>query len=105
MSTKRKKQKVTKTRKLKPINCNPITKGKTSVGISCLTDDVLYKLKDSFNTQHRKKTIKSTSPKQIWNELKSNLKTCNREDCWLESITDTQVKNKLINESFAPKHP
>lgn len=105
MSTKRKKQKTTKTRKLKPMNCNPITKGKTSVGISCLTDDVLYKLKDSFNTQHRKNTIKSTSPKKVWDELKNKLKTCDKEDCWLESITDTQVKNKLIKESFAPKHP
>ena len=33
------------------------------------------------------------------------MKTCDKEDCWLESITDTQVKNKLIKESFAPKHP
>ena len=86
MPTKRKKLKTTKTRKLKPMNCNPITKGKTSVGVSCLTDSVLYKLKDSFNTQHHKTTIKSTSPKQIWNELKDKLKTCDKEDCWLESL-------------------
>ena len=105
MSTKRKKQKTTKTRKLKPMNCNPITNGKTSVGISCLTDDVLYKLKHSFNTQHQKNTIKSTRPKQIWGDLKNKLKTCDKEDCWLESITNTRVKNKLIKESFAPKHP
>ena len=64
MQTKRNKKQnqSKKTRKIKPMNCNPITKGKTSVGISCLTDDVLYKLKDSFNKSHRKKTIKSKKP-------------------------------------------
>jgi hypothetical protein len=107
MQTKRnKKQKHSKkTRKIKPMNCNPITKGKTSVGISCLTDDVLYELKDSFNKSHRKKTIKSKKPKQIWKDLKNKLKTCDKEDCWLDSITDTQVRNKLDKNSFAPDRP
>ena len=38
-----------KTTKVKPMNCSPLVKGKTAVKNSCFTDDVLYRMKKSYN--------------------------------------------------------
>lgn len=93
------------TRKFKRMNCNPRTSGKTSVADSCLTDDVLLQLKTSFNESHPDKRILSTEPLRIWSDLKKRLKTCDKEDCWLDTITDPLVRRKLDNQSFAPDQP
>ena len=93
------------TRKFKRMNCNPRTSGKTSVADSCLTNDVLVQLKTSFNATHLDKPIVVTEPKSIWIDLKKKLKTCDKEDCWLDTIADPLVRRKLDKLSFAPDHP
>ena len=42
---------------------------------------------------------------KIWSELKKRMRHCSKEDCWLDTIKDINVKNKLHDSSFAPKHP
>jgi len=93
------------TRKINPMNCNPGVKGRTIKRNSCLTPDVMHQLKDSFNKSHPGKTIRHTAPKKIWTDLKQKLKTCDREDCWLDTVTDPLVRRKLDKQSFAPDHP
>ena len=93
------------TRKLKNMNCNPGTKGKTIKRNSCLTQDVIQQLKTSFNKSHPGKTIRHTEPKKIWTDLKRKLKTCDREDCWLDTIHDPLVRRKIDKQSFAPDRP
>jgi len=93
------------TRKFKKMNCHPGVDGKSSVRSSCLSDNVLLQLKDSFNQSHPDKLISQVEPKKIWNELKRKLKTCNKEDCWLDTIADPHVRNKIDKQSFAPDRP
>lgn len=102
---RKKQQRRKHTRKFKRMNCNPGTSGKTSVADSCLTNDVLIQLKASFNESHPNKQIVATNPKSIWTELKKKLKTCDKEDCWLDTIADPLVRRKLDKQSFAPDHP
>jgi len=107
MQTKRNNKKhkhKRKTQKLKPMVCNPGIEN-TSINDSCFTNDVLLKLKTSFNHSHPKNKIQNNEPNKIWNDLKSKLTTCNKEDCWLETITDVTVRNKIEKEAFAPKQP
>ena len=93
-----------KTQKIKPMICNPGIEN-TSITDSCLTDNVLLKLKTSFNDSHPTNKIQNNEPNKIWHELKNKLTTCNKEDCWLETITDSAVRNKIEKEAFAPKQP
>jgi hypothetical protein len=93
------------TRKHQKMNCNPGTKGKTIKKNSCFSQDVMQQLKESFNKGHPEKTIIHTEPRKIWTDLKRKLKTCNREDCWLDTIQDPLIRRKINKLSFAPKHP
>ena len=93
-----------KTKKLKPMVCNPVVEN-TSINNSCFTNDVLIKLKKSFNDSHPKNKIQNNEPNKIWNDLKNKLTNCNKEDCWLETITDITVRNKIEKNAFAPKQP
>lgn len=92
-------------RTFKKMRCHPKVKGKTGVRDSCLTDDVLHKLKISFNKSHPNKQILESNPNKIWSELKKRIQTCDKEDCWLNMITDPVVRSKIDKLSFAPDHP
>lgn len=94
-----------KTRKMKKMNCNPIVDGKTVDKSSCMTPDVLKRLRTSYNKHHINDSIKSKEPTKIWKELKQKLSTCSKEDCWLDTIKDNKVRKELLRYSFAPKQP
>lgn len=94
-----------RTKKLKKMNCHPIVKGNTIKSTSCLTPKVLKDLRISYNKHHPGEPITQTESKKIWSELKKRMRHCSKEDCWLDTIKDINVKNKLYNSSFAPKHP
>jgi len=94
-----------RTKKLKKMNCHPIVKGNTIKATSCLTSKVLKDLRISYNKHHPGEHITQTDPKRIWNELKKRMRQCSKEDCWLDTVKDLDVKNNLYNSSFAPKHP
>ena len=93
------------TRKYKKLVCNPIVKGKTIKNNSCFTSEVLSELRKSYNLHHPKNKIIQKNDKSIWNELKKRMSTCSREDCWFSTITNPEVKNRLIQMTFAPKQP
>jgi len=100
---KNKKYKGGKT--IKKMNCSPMVDKKTPVKGSCFTEDVLQLLKQSYNKHHLNNPIESESPTKIWNELKERLKTCDKEDCWLDEIKDKRTRKKIDQYIFAPDHP
>lgn len=93
------------TRKYKKLVCNPNVKGKTIKNNSCFTSEVLGELRKSYNLHHPNNKIIQKNDKSIWNELKKRMSTCSREDCWFSTITNPEVKNRLIRMTFAPKQP
>jgi len=89
----------------KRMNCSPAVKGKTPVNGSCFTDTVLRQLKTAYNKHHSTDKIVDDNPTIIWNELKMRLSTCDKEDCWLNEISDQSVRDKLDKQIFAPDQP
>ena len=94
-----------KTAKVKPMNCSPLVKGKTAVKNSCFTDDVLYRMKKSYNKHHHETPITASGPTKIWIELKDRMSRCSKEDCWLDVIEDKNERKKLDKYLFSPDHP
>lgn len=93
-----------KTKKVRfaPMNCSPSVKGKTPVTESCFPPDVLNQIKDAYNKHNTSTPIRATDPTHIWNELKIKLSRCQKEDCWLNEITDKATREKLDEFVFAP---
>jgi hypothetical protein len=89
----------------KRMNCSPMVDKNTPVKGSCFTADVLQLLKKSYNKHHATSTISSNNPITIWKQLKEKLRTCSKEDCWLDEIEDKSVRKKLDEYIFAPDHP
>ena len=104
-STNKKRGGQQRRRTFKKMRCHPKMNGKTGVRDSCLTDNVLFKLKHTFNKSHIDKQITASKPNKIWSELKKRVQTCDKEDCWLNMITDPVVRSKIDKLSFAPDHP
>ena len=101
--TKGKKNKPNKTRKLKPMVCNPnVEKGKKDM---CLSDNIILNLKDAFNKKNSKNKISKSNPDKIRSSLKNKLDKCYSEDCWLDIIEDQNLRKKLKKQFFAPYQP
>jgi len=91
---------------VKPMSCSPIVKGKTITENSCYTADALSKIKEAYNKNHgQEDQILDTDPKMIYESLRSRLTHCGSEDCWLEQIKDSKVRQQLDQILFAPDQP
>jgi hypothetical protein len=93
-----------KNKTMKKINCGPLGKN-SNIKDSCLTKDVLFKLKEGFNDKYPDNIIKSTQPTQIWTELNNNLKHCDKETCWLDVLPNRNLRNRVENLLYAPQKP
>ena len=90
-----------KTRKFKKLNCSP----KSEFKFSCLNSETLLKMRNIWNKNFNKK-INSNNPKEIWNFLKNNIKNCNNEKCWIDTLFKNKNKTyKLKKNLFAPSSP
>jgi hypothetical protein len=87
------------------MNCSPEVEGKTIRPDSCLTPEILYKIKNAYNNDHLSQQITTTNPYEIWVELKNRLTLCQKEDCWLKQIDDIEVRENIYTHIFAPKQP
>jgi Ulp1 protease family, C-terminal catalytic domain len=92
-------------KRFKKMNCNPIVEGKTVNKFSCLTPEVLNKIKIAFNKHHPSEPILESDFNLLWMELKRRLNNCTKEDCWLKQIEDAQLREHIDNMTFAPDHP
>lgn len=68
----------------KKINCSPEVDELIINKDSCYTNDIIIQVRDAYNNGHINNKITATDPNIIWNELKTRLSTCSREDCWLD---------------------
>lgn len=92
------------TRRLKPINCNPSIKKRLKSRPTCFTGTMIKEIRDEYNRTHEDK-IEEKKPAKIWDALRDKLKSCKREDCWLEHIENSHLKEKFMESAFAPMHP
>jgi hypothetical protein len=107
MSSKKQsiKSKNTTKRKLpkkNKLNCNPNIKDGVVRG-SCLPVNILHILKKSYNDNNPGNEIISETPRNIWKDLKKRLRTCVKEDCWLDVISDKTYREKLEKYLFIPR--
>lgn len=89
----------------KNMACNPKTEGRTPVKDSCLTPEILIKIKDEFNKHHKDDPVHNTDYIDLWKKLKYRLAHCDKEDCWLEQIKDIELRKQIDKMSFAPDKP
>ncbi|OUU13231.1 MAG: hypothetical protein CBB97_26445 [Candidatus Endolissoclinum sp. TMED37] len=92
------------TRKLRDINCNPAMKNKLKSRPTCMNAKMIKLIRDEYNKSHDDKIVEKKSAK-IWDALRDKLKSCNREDCWLQEIEDEKLKETFMESAFAPYHP
>jgi hypothetical protein len=63
-------------------------------------------LKELWNAKHQDAKIETNNSKEIWFQLKENMKnTCSQESCWLKQKFVAGKLNKEFKNSFAPKSP
>jgi len=92
--------------KLVKLQCSPHSKLNNKKDYSCLSDDILFKLRELWNIRHPDAMIHSKNPKIIWDSLNQYMNhICNKESCWLKQQFTNGSMLKEIKESFAPTHP
>jgi len=99
-----KKKQIKGGKTFKRMNCSPIVDN-TPVKGSCFNKDVLQILKKAYNKHNKEMPIIVSNPVQIWKQLQKRLRTCNKEDCWLNEIDDKSLSKKLDEFIFSPDHP
>lgn len=87
----------------KVLNCSPAVKNKTIKKGSCLTSNIILKIKDEYNKDHPTNKILATKPALIWHELRMRL-DCD-ERCWVNQIDNVALRNQIKKQIFAPEHP
>lgn len=88
------------------LNCSPEVKGNVASSKTCYTPDILLKIRDEYNNKHSEfDKIRSDNPNVVWKELKMRLTHCKKEDCWLQEISDTNLRNQIDTYIFAPDSP
>ena len=92
--------------KIVKLSCSPTARKKHKKQYSCLSDDILYKLKNMWNERHPDAQIHSKNPEEIWKMLKQNMSNvCNKESCWLKQDFTKGQMNHLVKDEFAPESP
>lgn len=102
---KHSQKKNNKTKKWKSLNCSPFVKNKRANKNTCLTKPILEQIRNEYNHFNPQSQINTKNPDNIVMTLKSKFKTCHDEECWLNQIKDTGIRNKIKTQIFAPKHP
>ena len=104
----RKTRRTRKTRKhkFKKLLCNPAKKN--HIGSSCYSSSELAMIKSAYNKHHltnRKKQIHTTDPHRILNEVRKKNAHCGNELCWLNSLSDSELREKIRGHAFRPLQP
>jgi hypothetical protein len=103
-----KRRKKNNTKKIKKINCSPISliSSNSKKKYTCYSDDSLIKMKNIWNVKYPDNKINDTQPKMIWESFQRKLSNiCDKESCWLkQEFIKNNVDSELL-ESFAPKQP
>jgi len=96
----------TKYDKLIKLNCSPSALKKHNKKYTCLSDDILKKLKKMWNQRHPDAPIHTNNPEEIWKSLNKYMShVCNKESCWLKQEFAKSQMGHLIKEEYAPESP
>jgi hypothetical protein len=88
------------------LNCSPYVDNKKASAQTCYTVEHLNMIREEYNKSHKPhEYIPWSNPDSIWKTLNSRLINCEKEDCWLEVIKNTELRKNIENIVFAPKHP
>lgn len=88
------------------LNCSPYVSDKKAATHTCYTVEHLNAIREAYNKSHKPhEYIPWSNPDTIWKTLNSRLVNCDKEDCWLEIIKDTELRKQIQDIVFAPKQP
>lgn len=90
--------------KKKVVNCSPAVRNKTIHKGTCMTANIIMKIRDEYNKDHPNNKVLATKPALVWHELRMRL-DCDDERCWINQIDDTTLRNQIKKQIFAPEHP
>lgn len=95
----------TNNKTFKHSNCAP-NKTRRHQSTGCFDSSALKLIKKYFNEDnHNQHKITTDKPNLIWNQLRKQVRECNDEKCWVKSIPDLKIQQKLIKMYFAPEKP
>ena len=103
--TKRNKIKIKGGKTLKKKNCSPYGEDVKIKNGSCLTKEIILKLKTSYNKNNKDNQIKYRKISKIWDALKENKPSCDSEICWLNEIKNKETKEGIIKLLYVPDQP
>jgi len=91
----------------KSMTCSPFVKDLKVHTETCYTPDILKQIKYYYDESHQNDKIIADSPIELWKELKTKITSCSNkpEDCWLKTIKDKNMRNKIDEIIFAPDAP
>jgi hypothetical protein len=70
--------------------CGPRKKGDVN-NFTCYTNEMLWKIRDMWNTKHPDNLIHTTIPFEIWKEYQKKIgDLCDNEECWLSNVNSSQ---------------
>jgi hypothetical protein len=105
-NAKQKRGKNKKTKKsFKKMNCSPMVDETRATQNTCYTKDILFQIRDEYNKGHSNNPITAQDANDVWNELKTRLSNCDKEDCWLEEIKDSKIRKDIDDYVFSPDSP
>lgn len=93
------------------IRCGPYTSKHGRVAKdTCLTPDLMIRVRDAYNETHTEpgRKITSDDPQEIWRILKTRVQFCNQdgeEMCWMSTIEDDALKRDIKKYVYAPHAP
>jgi hypothetical protein len=87
------------------MKCSPLL-DKFRVSKSCYTPQILESIKRAYNKDHSpEERIRETNPTDVWRALSERLDHCQQEDCWLNQLSDNNLRQKIDRYIFAPDQP
>ncbi len=93
-----------KRKTIKKKRCSPYAEDIKINNETCLSKDIILKLKASYNKNNEDK-IKYRNLNKIWDALKERKPNCDSEICWLNEIKNEATKKSIVSTLYAPDQP
>ena len=100
---KKTKNKIKTKKKFRKLNCS----ANKEKQFTCYSKNSLEKIKKMWNKRHPDKEINTNDTREIWKQLKNNLKgVCSTERCWIkQKFMENNLDSDLLSNTHAPYAP
>ena len=86
-------------------NCHPALKGKTVDSETCLTSNVLEKIKEKYNQKHSDHPLLAKEPRALYKEISQRFgESCKEEKCWIRQMLHEDAEN-IEKNIYSPTSP